>query len=77
MISETSKKIDDVYIKNYFIKCNYNDICKTVIDVMNNYDYYFNKIFGDFNDQEIKDYYNIHYNIFIEDFNKQIAHTVA
>jgi hypothetical protein len=50
----TEKSFDEEYeLKDYIIVCEYDDIVNKVIEVSKNYDYYYNKIFSNFNIEEI------------------------
>lgn len=49
MIVITEKGNHDYYeLKDYFIECEYEDIVKVAKEVLANYDYYYNKLFANF-----------------------------
>lgn len=48
VISDTKEDIHDYYLKDYIIYTNYQNIHDTTIEVLNNYDYYYNKLFSNF-----------------------------
>jgi len=48
VISDTKEDIHDYYLKDYIIYTNYQNIHDTTIEVLNNYDYYYNKLFLNF-----------------------------
>lgn len=54
VISDFKEDIDKYYLKDYIIFEKYEDIPDKVIDVINNYDYYYNKLFKDFNFEKIE-----------------------
>jgi hypothetical protein len=57
----TEKSIDiDYELKDYIIECEYDKLVETAIDVINNYTFYYNKLFGNFDIEKIsKDYLKI------------------
>ena len=57
----TEKSLDiDYELKNYIIECEYDKLVETTIDVLNNYTYYYNKLFSNFDIDKIsKDYFKI------------------
>jgi hypothetical protein len=60
VISETSNYNKKFNLSNHMIECEYNDICNYVIDVLNKYDYYYNKLFCNF-DLDAIDKLNLKY----------------
>jgi len=48
VISDTKEDIHDYYLKDYIIYTNYQNIHDTTIEVLNNYNYYYNKLFSNF-----------------------------
>ena len=68
VITETS--LDENYeLKDYIIECDYNDIINKVKEVVNNYDYYYNKLFNNFNLENINNLLEKKYNEFITKIN--------
>jgi hypothetical protein len=59
MIIITEKSETDLYCpyKNNMIECDYDDIPKMVDEVLNNYEFYHQKLFGNFDIDKIKDTY--------------------
>lgn len=57
----TEKSIDINYeLKDYIIECEYDKLIETTIDVINNYTYYYDKLFANFDINKIsKDYFKI------------------
>ena len=57
----TEKSIDVNYeLKDYIIECEYDKLIETTIDVINNYTYYYDKLFANFDINKIsKDYFKI------------------
>jgi hypothetical protein len=70
VVSENGVKIKDTYIQKYIIHCDYDNLIDKVIDVINNYEQYYNMLFNDFNINEIHNYYDFYYKDFIKDINK-------
>ena len=66
VISENGNKIKDTFIEKYIIHCDYNNLVEKTIDVINNYEYYYNLLFNDFNVDEINNYYETYYSIFFK-----------
>ena len=62
----TQKSIDiDFELKEYIIECEYNNLVETTISVINNYTYYYNKLFANFDIGKIsKNYLKIADNTF-------------
>lgn len=57
VISEKSL-IDDTFIlKDFMIITDYHNLINQIIDVINNYDEYYNKLFNNFNIDEINKHY--------------------
>jgi len=56
MIVITEKSLPDPKnpIKDHIIECNYDDIPAMVEEVRNNYEFYYNKLFGNFDIEKIK-----------------------
>ena len=54
VISDLKDDINDYYLYKYIIFVNYNEIVNTVINVINNYEYYYNKLFSNFDFKEIE-----------------------
>lgn len=48
VITEKSGNLDYYDLKDYIIVCDYNDIVKVAKDVLENYEYYYNKLFNNF-----------------------------
>lgn len=48
VITENSGNIDYYDLKDYIIECEYKDIVKVAKDVLENYDYYYKKLFKNF-----------------------------
>ena len=58
MIVITEKSLDvDYELKPYIIECDYDELVDTVIDVLENYDFYYNKLFDNFNIEQIQENY--------------------
>ena len=57
VITEKSVYNETNRLKKYMIECEYSEIPDMVEKVMNSYDYYYYKLFADFDLQEIKKYY--------------------
>ena len=59
MIVISEKGLDDelLYLKDYIIFCEYDKLVDKTIEVLNNYDEYYQKIYGNFNLNEIDNYY--------------------
>jgi hypothetical protein len=55
VISDMKDDIENYYLKDYVIFTDYNNIPDKVIEVINNYDEYYNKLFSNFNFKEIED----------------------
>lgn len=55
VISDMKDDIENYYLKDYVIFTEYNNIPDKVIEVINNYDEYYNKLFSNFNFKEIED----------------------
>ena len=54
----TQKSIDiDFELKEYIIECEYNNLVATTISVINNYTYYYNKLFANFDIDKISKNY--------------------
>ena len=70
IVSENGAKIKDTYIQKYIIHCDYNDLVDKAIDVINNYEKYYNMLFNDFNINEIQNYYNTYYEQLMREINK-------
>ena len=57
IITENSINSKLLFIKDYIIICNNrNDFKKYIDEILNNYNYYFNKIYGNFKDTEYINY---------------------
>lgn len=54
IISDMKDDIEDYYLYKHIIFVNYNEIVDTVINVINNYEYYYNKLFSNFDFKEIE-----------------------
>jgi hypothetical protein len=60
MIVITEKSLDtDFELKEYIIECDYDNLIETTIDVLKNYDYYYNKLFKDFDIEKISKKYKL------------------
>ena len=58
MIVITEKSIDiDYELKEYIIECEYDKLVETTIDVLQNYNYYYDKLFTNFNLNKIHENY--------------------
>lgn len=58
MIVITEKSLDNNYeLKDYIIECDYDNLVSVTNDVLNNYEYYYNKIFKDFDIKKIEKMY--------------------
>ena len=58
VIVVTEKSIDiDYELKDYIIECEYDKLVETTIEVLNNYKYYYNKLFANFDIDKISQYY--------------------
>ncbi len=69
VISESSAFPETNYLKNHMIIVPYNDFVKKVEDVYKNYEKYHKQLFENYNELEIKNYYNNFYNKFFEENN--------
>lgn len=58
VITETSD-LSEYELKDYLIICDYDEIVEKTIEVINNYEYYYNKLFADFDVEKIKEKYNL------------------
>ena len=58
VITETSD-LSDYELKDYVIMCDYNELAEKCIEVINNYDYYYDKLFANFDVEKIKEKYKI------------------
>jgi hypothetical protein len=54
VISDIKEDIENHYLSKYMIFVDYNDIVNKVIDVLNNYETYYNKLFSEFDFKEIE-----------------------
>jgi len=54
VISDFKEDIEKYYLKDHIIFEKYQDIPDKVVDVINNYEYYYNKLFKDFNFEKIE-----------------------
>jgi hypothetical protein len=60
MIVITEKSIDvDYELKPYIIECEYDKLVETTINVLNNYEYFYNKLFESFNIEHISNKYKL------------------
>jgi hypothetical protein len=57
VISEESEKMDDYYFKDNIIICKYEELINVSIDVINNYEYYYKKLFSNFNLEKANEYF--------------------
>jgi len=57
VITEKSVYNENNRLKKYMIECEYSEIPDMVEKVLNSYDYYYYKLFADFDLEEIKQYY--------------------
>lgn len=65
MIIITEKSLDnDFELKEYIIECDYDKLIETTIDVLKNYDYYYNKLFKDFDIEKNSKKYKLISDIF-------------
>jgi hypothetical protein len=55
VISDMKDDIENYYLKDYVIFTEYNNIPDKVIEVINNYDEYYNKLFSNFDLKEIQE----------------------
>jgi hypothetical protein len=55
VISDIKEDIEKYYLNNYVIFENYEKIVDKVVDVLNNYEVYYNKLFLDFDFKKIED----------------------
>lgn len=62
VISESGLNDDLLYLKKYIIFEKYENIVNKVEDVLKNYEYYYNKLFSDFDINEINKHYSEHLN---------------
>ncbi len=69
VISETSTFPETNYLKDHMIIVPYNEFVKKVEDVYKNYDKYHKELFENYNEEEIKKYYNNYYNKFFDENN--------
>ena len=58
VITETSD-LSEYELKDYLIMCDYDEIVEKTIEVINNYEYYYNKLFSDFDVEKIKEKYTL------------------
>ena len=58
VITETSD-LSEYELKDYVIMCDYNEIVDKCIEVLNNYDDYYDKLFGNFDLEQIKEKYRL------------------
>ena len=58
VISETGLNNDSLFLKPYIIFEKYDNLINKVLEVLNNYDYYYNKIYNNFDIEIIKKHYN-------------------
>ena len=63
VISENGINNDLLYLKKYIIFVKYENLLDKVLEVLDNYEYYYNKLYNDFNIDDINEYY-------IEEINK-------
>uniref|UniRef100_A0A6C0JF06 Uncharacterized protein n=1 Tax=viral metagenome TaxID=1070528 RepID=A0A6C0JF06_9ZZZZ len=54
VISDIKEDIENYYLSKYMIFVNYNEIVDKVVDVLNNYETYYNKLFSEFDFKEIE-----------------------
>jgi hypothetical protein len=58
MIVITEESLNKEYeLKEYIIECKYENLIETTIEVLNNYDYYYNKLFKNFDLEKISNHY--------------------
>lgn len=58
MIVITEESLNRNYeLKEYIIECKYENLVETTIEVLNNYDYYYNKLFKNFDLEKISNHY--------------------
>ena len=57
VISQTGRNDNLLYLKDYIIFCKYENIVEKTIEVLNNYKFYYDKIFNNFNLRKINTYY--------------------
>ena len=69
VISENGIGDDNLYLKKYIIFEKYENIKERLDDVLNNYDSYYNKIFSDFDIEEVDNHYKLMLNKFLEEIN--------
>ena len=63
VISEPSICIDLLYLKDYIIICNdFNDISTYIGEILNNYDSYMEKIYGNFDEKKYYSYIKMNFN---------------
>jgi len=67
VITETSEDID-FELKEFIIECKYEDLVTTTMNVLQNYEYYYNILFKNFDIDLIKNKYKI----ISDEFFKQI-----
>ena len=53
VVSDMKDNIEEYYLKEHIIFTDYNNIPDKVIEVINNYDEYYNKLFSKLNIEEI------------------------
>lgn len=58
VITETSD-LSEYELKDYLIMCDYDEIVEKTIEVINNYEYYYNNLFADFDVEKIKEKYTL------------------
>ena len=54
VISDIKEEIENYHLNKYMIFVNYNEIVDKVLDVLNNYEKYYNELFQSFNFKEIE-----------------------
>lgn len=68
VISDFKENMEEYYLKDYIIFEKYENIPDKVIDVLTNYDYYYNKLYKDFNIDNIS--------LKIDELSKEIIETL-
>lgn len=57
--------VENYELKDYIIECEYNQIVNKVLEVSKNYDFYYNKLFSNFNLEEINNKLQVKHNEFM------------
>ena len=71
VISETGRNDDNLFLKDYIIFVKYEDIEEKVKEVLENYDMYYEKIYGNFKISDIDNHYTEHLKIAISKMKKE------